>query len=126
MHIEIVPLLAGMLVGHVLYRTIPLSRIRAHFALRGLRARIATTSTYFGPSPAKCFGTTPDLELRATKTGVHYRLRDDGALFGFASGTVRNTAAGVDQLDAEVARNSARHFADANRAHAKCAPCSTS
>jgi len=107
MHIEIVPLIAGILTGHIIYRY-ALPKLKAYFMLRGLRARLATRSTYFGPSPAKCYGPTPSLALHAGKNGVYYILRTAGSLFGFASGTVRNTDAGVDQIDADVAWHNSR------------------
>ena len=125
MHIEIVPLTVGLVVGHLVYRFVrPI--VAAKFAVRGLRAKIAKQSAYFGPKPQKCFGLPPHLTLAATRKGVRFTLRNNaGDFFEVASGTVTNSAAGVYDIDFAVAANNARQIADANRAHPCCRVCQT-
>lgn len=94
-------------------------------ALRGLRRKLAVHSLVFGPAQAHTFGLRPTLALHATYGAVTYTVYHHGDSVGFASGTVRNDLASVHAIDDCVLQDSARSFADANRAHDHCAICVT-
>jgi len=113
---------AGFVLGLVACTELA-PHVKAYLAVRGLVAKVAARSFYFGPNPLTVHGLQPTLQFRTSRGVVTYTLSNAANPFGFASGVVENCMWAVAQIDTKVQERSELSLAHAGHTRSDCPVC---